>query len=270
MRTLLVVIGLAVVAAPALADDKAKAKELFDDGMKHFNVAEYPEAIAQWKQGYLLSKKPLFLFNIAQAYRFAGDCTQAMTFYESYAREEQNPKNEDEVDAGIAACKNAKPVEKKPEPVTTTTTTQQQPPPPDKTPPVQTPPPTKPVEVKPIEPTVTPEPAPEASGGTLRTIGIVTAGVGVLAGAAGIYFALQSKKWSDKLNGWDMPWTSTQSGWQTTGKADATKAWIFGGGGVVLAVAGGVMYALGGKSSEHQVAIAPTNGGAAVAWGFSF
>lgn len=267
MRALLVVIGLALVATPALADDKAKAKQLFDEGMKHFNVAEYPEAIAQWKQGYLLSKKPLFLFNIAQAYRFAGDCGQAMAFYESYEREEQNPKNQDEVDAGIAACKNAKPPEKKPEQVTTTT---QQTPPPDKTPPVQTPPQTKPVETKPVETPVAPAPAPEESGGGLRTAGIVTAGVGVLAGAAGIYFALQSKKWSDKLNGWDMPWTSTQSGWQTTGKADATKAWIFGGGGIVLAVAGGVMYALGGKSSEHQVAIAPTRGGAAVAWGFSF
>ena len=263
MRTLLVVIGLALVAAPALADDKAKAKELFDEGMKHFNVAEYPEAIAQWKQGYLLSKKPLFLFNIAQAYRFAGDCVQAMTFYESYAREEQNIKNQDELDAGIAACKNAKPVEKQPEQVTT----QQQSPPPEKTPPVQAPP-TQ--QQKPIEAPVAPAPAPETSGGGLRTAGIVTAGVGVLAGAAGIYFALQSKKWSDKLNGWNMPWTADQNDWQTTGQNDSRKAWIAGGAGIALVVAGGVMFALGGSSSEHQVAIAPTRGGAAVAWGFSF
>src|SRR5437016_699156 len=118
MRTLLLATCLVLAATPALADPTAK--ELFDDGMKHFNVADYSEAIALWKKGYLLAKKPLFLFNIAQAYRFSGDCTQAMTFYESYAREEQNIKNQDELDAGIAACKNAKPPEKKPEQVTTT------------------------------------------------------------------------------------------------------------------------------------------------------
>ena len=105
-----------LVARPAFADGNAKAKQLYDEGFRHFNVAEYPQAIDSWKQAYLISKKPLLLFNIAQAYRLSGDCKQAMTFYENYQNSETSIKNQDELDQAIAACKaaEAKPVEPKP------------------------------------------------------------------------------------------------------------------------------------------------------------
>src|SRR5947209_6744505 len=115
-----VLLGLLLVlcaAAPALADeklgaaDKAKAKQLYDEGLRHYNVAEYPEAITAWKQSYLISKKPLLLFNVGQAYRLSGDCKQAMTFYESYQREEPAPKNQADLDEALALCKTTdKPV----------------------------------------------------------------------------------------------------------------------------------------------------------------
>jgi len=102
MRYLLV---LCLLATPALADDRVKAKALYDEGTKLYNVADYPGAIAKWKESYLLSKKPFLLFNISQAYRLSGDCTQAMTFYDSYEREETGVKNSEELEAGKAECK---------------------------------------------------------------------------------------------------------------------------------------------------------------------
>src|SRR5205809_1074561 len=99
--------AVAAAATPALADDKAdkaKAKALYDEGLKHYNVAEWPEAIKAWKESYFLSRKPLLLFNIGQAYRLSGDCKQAQTFYDSYQREEPNPKNQSELDEAIAIC----------------------------------------------------------------------------------------------------------------------------------------------------------------------
>jgi len=70
MRSVLV--AMCLVAATAHADDgKAKAKQLYDEGLRHYNLAEYPDAIASWKESYRLSKAPLLLFNLGQAYRLA-------------------------------------------------------------------------------------------------------------------------------------------------------------------------------------------------------
>src|SRR4051812_11405736 len=107
MRTSLLCLSILFASAPALADHKKTAVELYDEGLRHYNVAEYPEAIASWKQAYLMSKKALLLFNIGQAYRLSGDCKQAMTFYESYEREEPSPKNQNELDQALALCKQS-------------------------------------------------------------------------------------------------------------------------------------------------------------------
>src|SRR5512143_3998622 len=125
VRRLSLSLALLIAAtSPAFADakaDKAKAKLLYEEGLKHYNLAEWQEAIKSWKESYLLSKKPLLLFNLGQAYRLAGDCTQAMTFYDSYQREEPNPKSQAELDEALGLCKqqldkpvNTKPVDTKP------------------------------------------------------------------------------------------------------------------------------------------------------------
>src|SRR5690348_18430374 len=105
MRSWMLGLALVLAATPAVADDKAKAKALYDEGLRHYQVAEYPEAIEAWKQSYLLSKKPLLLFNIGQAYRLSGDCKHAMTFYDNYQEADAKPSNQDELDQAVAACK---------------------------------------------------------------------------------------------------------------------------------------------------------------------
>jgi tetratricopeptide (TPR) repeat protein len=260
-----------VAVAPAHADDKAKAKALYDQGLKSYNLAEYADAIKAWKEAYSLSKKSILLFNIGQAYRLDGDCKKAMTFYDSYQREEANPKNQDELDSALALCQkagDAKPIDK---------------PPVDKKPPVVDKPDTdttagKPTtdvaqvtDPKPDEPEE-PVDAPESSGGGLRKIGIGVGAAGVVLGGVAIYFALDSGKQSDLNANHTGEWGQEQIDIEAKGERSAKLAWITGGVGIAAIAAGTVMFVIGGpKATESSsVAIVPTRGGAAMGWSFKF
>lgn len=102
-----VVIGLAGVAraqdGPSAAD-RQKAAVLYDEGQRHYNLAEYDQAIDKFRQSYYLSNEPLLLFNIGQALRLKGDCDQALHSYRAYLRERSSPENRKQVDEAIAIC----------------------------------------------------------------------------------------------------------------------------------------------------------------------
>lgn len=277
MRSLMIGLAIALASTSAYADDKAKAKQLYDEGLRHYQVAEYTQAIDVWKQAYLISKKPLLLFNIGQAYRLSGDCKQAQTFYDNYQEAEPNPSNQDELDQAIAACKNApatpdKPVGTGDKPATTITSTQNPPGNPVDTHPTDT----KPVETKPV---TTPPPATggvdlnpgptTTSGGGKRTAGIVVGIAGVVLEGGAVVFALQGKSKSsdaEKVTTWDQHAMDLQS----DGERDNKIAWGLGIAGGAAIVAGVVLYVTGGASAEHGVAIVPTRDGAQVGWSHSF
>ncbi len=256
MRSWMLGLCFVLVATPALADDKAQAKKLYDEGLRHFQVAEYSQAIDAWKQSYLLSKKPLLLFNIGQAYRLSGDCTQATTFYENYQEAEPNPKNQDELDEAVAACKDkvvdTKPVE----------------PPPVETKPVET----KPVETAPVTPVAAvrpppPPPAPSHHHHRTLAIGLTVAG-GVLEAGA-VYFALDGRAKAnaiEKATTWD-PQTKDL---QATGQRDNKLAIGLGIAGGAALVAGVILVVTGGHGAESGVAIVPTVDGARVGWSHAF
>jgi tetratricopeptide (TPR) repeat protein len=258
-------VATVVAVAPAHADDKAKAKALYEQGLKSYNLAEYPDAIKAWKEAYSLSKKSILLFNIAQAYRLDGDCKKALTFYDSYQREEPNPKNQDELDSALALCVKAgptKPVESepkvtKPSPATT---------------PVVEKPKTEVAEVTTPEQPDVPEDTPESSGGGLRKIGIGVGAAGVVLGGVAIYFALDSGKQSDLNANHTGEWGQAQIDIEAHGERSAKLAWVTGGVGIAAIAAGTVMFVIGGpKAAESSnVAIVPTRGGAAVGWSFAF
>src|SRR5712672_1848725 len=91
--TVVLALGRLAGAQPAnpTPDDPARAAEaaaLYDEGKRHFDIGEYAQAIASWKQSYLRSSAPLLLFNIAQAYRLSGNCAQANRFYLNSRRAE--------------------------------------------------------------------------------------------------------------------------------------------------------------------------------------
>jgi len=93
--------------APAPADPAREAKRLFDEGTKSYNLGEYDDAIALWKQGYRLLDKPIFLYNIGQGYRLSGNLRQAVIFYKSYVNAAPTAKDRAEVDARIAELEAA-------------------------------------------------------------------------------------------------------------------------------------------------------------------
>ena len=83
-----------LVASPASSappereskDENAEATRLYHEGIRHYEVMEYDEAIAAFKSAYVLTASPELLFDIAQAYRKKGPaaCATALELYRRY------------------------------------------------------------------------------------------------------------------------------------------------------------------------------------------
>jgi hypothetical protein len=67
---------------------ESDARELYRQGLAHYNLAEFDEAIQSFKTAYALSTEPELLFNIGQAYRFRRppDCEQSLWHFRAYIR----------------------------------------------------------------------------------------------------------------------------------------------------------------------------------------
>jgi tetratricopeptide (TPR) repeat protein len=61
-----------------------KARILFDRGRTHFDLAEYDEAIQNFRAAYEITTAPLLLFNIGQAQRLKGNCRGAIDSYRHF------------------------------------------------------------------------------------------------------------------------------------------------------------------------------------------
>jgi tetratricopeptide (TPR) repeat protein len=100
------VVALTAHAAPA--KDRAakaaeqKAKKHFEDAEAHYKVRDYEEALAGYREAYLLSKQPVLLFNIAQCYRLLGRYEEARSSYRTFLREAPDHPVRPEVERLIA------------------------------------------------------------------------------------------------------------------------------------------------------------------------
>jgi tetratricopeptide (TPR) repeat protein len=74
------------LSVPADTDSHQRARALFDQGQAHYALGEYDDAIACFREAYQVSSAPMLLFNIAQAHRLKGDCTQAVEVYRHFVR----------------------------------------------------------------------------------------------------------------------------------------------------------------------------------------
>ena len=81
----------AAVPTAALADNAIrperipnKARQLAEKGRSYHNGGEYTQAIAAFKEAYVLAPSPSLLFNIAQSYRLAGNCDEASWMYRRF------------------------------------------------------------------------------------------------------------------------------------------------------------------------------------------
>jgi tetratricopeptide (TPR) repeat protein len=101
--SLVVAAIVAFAASPAQAQDAEKARQLFQQGSKYYDLGQFDKAIEAWQQGYDQKPDPGFLYNIAQAYRQKQDATKAIFFYKGYLRNSPKAHNRAEVEQKIAA-----------------------------------------------------------------------------------------------------------------------------------------------------------------------
>ena len=267
-------------AAPA-ADDRANATEaarLYDEGKRHFDIGEYAQAIASWKQAYLRSSAPLLLFNIAQAYRLSNNCAQANRFYVNYRRVEPHPKNAGELDKAMAKCAGVEPATGDPasEPATSAgDVATSGAPVPEPTPPV-----------KPLAATAAGTPAgapsnppPERAvtqssnrGAGLRTAGLVTGAVGAAAVVVGGIYAFQARRDSNTVSGAPIgtPYTGDVASTDRSGQTAASRAKGLIGVGAALVVAGGALWYVGHRQGAPQIDVAIGPGHTEVALSCAF
>ena len=100
--TLGLVLGLtsgAMAASPE--QNKALAKQHFEAGVSHFDLAEWEQALVEFKEAYRLKSDATFLYNIAQCHRKLGHVDDALTFYKTYLRRAPDAPNREEVERRI-------------------------------------------------------------------------------------------------------------------------------------------------------------------------
>ena len=200
MRRLISValVCLCAGASPVFAEteDAEAAKVRYEAGVKHFDLAEYEPALADFKEAYRQKADPAFLYNIAQCHRRLGHTDDAITFYQNYLRRSPDAKNREEVQRRISELEAVR--RAGPEPSTPVTAQ------PIVAPPVAAAPPTIPAaQPAAIPPTPTPvstsapsaaldfssyNQAPPANAGAFYTrwwfwtaVGVVTAGAATVA-----------------------------------------------------------------------------------------
>ena len=144
------------VAAPAQAPSAIEQSRVHHrNAVVHFNLDEWKEAAAEFKEAYRLHPDPLFLYNIGQCYRKLGDHAEALSYYRKYLRAAPRASNRaeverrmEELEAALAAASKSR--EGPPPPVI--------PPPPEPTPP-------PPAAVTPLPASLAVAPPPPANVG---------------------------------------------------------------------------------------------------------
>jgi hypothetical protein len=265
----IIVVLLAIAGARAAAQPAADPRKLYEEGLRHYDRAEYDDAIIAWTEAYRLTKAPLLLFNIGQAHRLDGDCAQARRFYADYRREAPSPKNADELAAAEALC-----------PATTA---------PSGDAPVRAPaPPPAPAPASaPAAPAAAPPvPAPALvappsthnrrprnnPGRTRRIGGIALAGTGLALAVAGTWFATRAADASQTVEQTGGAWTPDLAALEDRGQRDSLLAISLGALGAAAIVTGTLLYVLGRRPSTPPLDFAPTadHQGATLTWRTAF
>ncbi|HEV7554640.1 MAG TPA: tetratricopeptide repeat protein [Kofleriaceae bacterium] len=87
-RLVMFVCALLLVPSLAFAETPTTADGWYKLGETEYNLGNFEKAADAFKQGYALetieSKKPAYLYNVAQAYRQGKDCKNAIFFYKRF------------------------------------------------------------------------------------------------------------------------------------------------------------------------------------------
>ncbi|MGE5185762.1 MAG: tetratricopeptide repeat protein [Acidobacteriota bacterium] len=268
MRAAIILASLVAAGGPARADRKRpepipqKARDLADRGRAYHDAGDYADAIAAFREAYVLAPSPGLLFNLAQAYRLAGQCDDAAWMYRRYL--DTNPAQAQRALAEthlatvekcghgglrIAVAPTLVPQIPEPRPEQHVA---------------------RAVAAAPLEVTAQ---AAGTTGSREKRIGVALAigGSVVLAGAG--YFALDAYSASNTVSQAYQDggkWSDVAAANQR-GQRSQTMAELLGITGGLAVASGAVLYTLGRHYEQAQhVAVVPTAGGAGVhvSWGF--
>src|SRR5256885_14312751 len=92
-RRYVVLMLLLVAAGAARANETRGAKDHYEKGTALYDLGQYREAAKEYEEAFKLKPVPALLFNIAQAYRLAGDETAALRAYRGDLRREPQAAN---------------------------------------------------------------------------------------------------------------------------------------------------------------------------------
>jgi tetratricopeptide (TPR) repeat protein len=100
-------------AAPVSAADD-QVRQCFEEGSQHYHLGEFADAAKTYKRCYKLRPDAIFLYNIGQCYRLAGDLQNALFFYRSYLTSAVNAENQREVEERIRTLESELAAQKAP------------------------------------------------------------------------------------------------------------------------------------------------------------
>src|SRR5689334_16212834 len=100
-------VAVMVASASAWAQPNGSSRQLFDRGLREYELGRYPEAIQILEEGYRLDPRPEFLFALGQAQRLNGNCRAALALYRSYLRKELDERKTAKALAHIKMCEDA-------------------------------------------------------------------------------------------------------------------------------------------------------------------
>jgi len=243
MRITILVLSLlaAVLEGRAVGEPSSSPEELYAEGKTAYDRADYRAAIDRWQKSYVLSGENDLLFNIAQAYRLAGDCAIAILTYRQFIT----------ADPTVAQASLAENLIRELEPSCDTRYLK------------------------------TPEtPSPESSmqphrGRHLKITGLVTGGIGVITLASGFLFGRRAETIGQEVTSTcaiSCDW-SVQRSRESAGRRSATIGYALDAIGGAALVAGALMYYFGQRESAITVApISPQRDGrgATVSWNTSW
>jgi len=244
MKTFIVCCVLASASAGAASADVVPplARQLSDRGRALHDLGDYEQAIVAYKQAYLIAPSPGLLFNLAQAYRLEGDCSEAASFYRRFLDTDPEAAARKVAElhlAAVSSCaeqgggRSALAIAAKVEPLD------------------------------------------DEPGRGKRRAGMAFAGAGVLLAAGGAYFAVDARDASDQISSQYMH----GGNWKQIADLDARgrrsselATGLFIAGGAAIAT-GAVLYMIGHREDERApaVTIGPTaRGGASVGVSWRF
>ncbi|MSP17769.1 MAG: hypothetical protein EXR73_14385 [Myxococcales bacterium] len=108
-RTVALIAAVVVLRGAIGGADPTVAKKHYDDGMAHYVLHDWDEAIRAFKAGFVEAHLPAFLYNIGQSYRMSNRPTEAVEFFRRFLELSTDPKGRAEVEALIKKTDAARP-----------------------------------------------------------------------------------------------------------------------------------------------------------------